>query len=153
MSAPQTVCRAALIHPLFRAQALSLWTRLYDGDLKDPQFPGLGVIVDCLCCIFDKRLLFQYAAWVLKHDAVEGVLIFKRHCTRAHLVNVSSASLRRTTVAVRGAVRTKRASSVMSNAEDASTSTGIESGASVYIYVCVCMCFAIRSFLSYDLFT
>nr|KAJ3420128.1 transforming growth factor, beta receptor associated protein 1 [Polyrhizophydium stewartii] len=60
---------------MFKA-VLDLWIQLASGELADPDFVGMPLIVDLLVEISDPDLIWRYAEWVLRRDPIRGVKIF-----------------------------------------------------------------------------
>ncbi|EGF82208.1 hypothetical protein BATDEDRAFT_86969 [Batrachochytrium dendrobatidis JAM81] len=57
-------------------QCLDLWIRISSGEVMDPDFIGIPLIVELLVELNDTNLIWRYAEWVLRRDPVRGVKIF-----------------------------------------------------------------------------
>jgi hypothetical protein len=57
-------------------ETLVLWTLIASGELKDPDFEGLSILIDYLKKLCKKDLIFRFGAWVIARDPIRGVQIF-----------------------------------------------------------------------------
>lgn len=58
------------------AQALDIWKRLVDGDLKDTNYPGIECVIKCLINLNDEDLIWRYVPWLMEKDQALAVRIF-----------------------------------------------------------------------------
>lgn len=59
---------------------LDIWTQIASGEVYDPDFGGIDLIVDHLKSLSDKEIVFRYGSWVLSRDPTKGVQIFIDRC-------------------------------------------------------------------------
>lgn len=57
-------------------KALSVWTRVCDGELTDSEFEGISYVISFLQSFPDKDLVFKYAPWALKKNEALAATIF-----------------------------------------------------------------------------
>jgi hypothetical protein len=57
-------------------KVLDIWTRISSGELYDPDFSGMDLIVHYLKFLHDKALVLRYGAWIISRDPIKGVQIF-----------------------------------------------------------------------------
>ncbi|CAI8050652.1 Transforming growth factor-beta receptor-associated protein 1 [Geodia barretti] len=57
-------------------EALGIWTRIYDKQLSDSQFPGFSYIIEFLSKCGIIEVVLQYAKWALDRNQEVGVKIF-----------------------------------------------------------------------------
>jgi hypothetical protein len=57
-------------------EALKIWTRIYDKELTDPQFPGFTYIIEFLSKCGAIEVVLQYSKWALDRNQEEAARVF-----------------------------------------------------------------------------
>lgn len=55
---------------------LDIWIQIASGEVYDPDFGGMDLIVEYLRLLSDKEIVLRYGSWVLNRDSTKGVQIF-----------------------------------------------------------------------------
>ncbi|TPX33574.1 hypothetical protein SmJEL517_g03540 [Synchytrium microbalum] len=62
-------------------EALDIWIKIASKEYDDPDFGGMGQIVDFLHTVEDSEIIWKYAEFVLKMDSAQGIRIFTEETT------------------------------------------------------------------------
>jgi hypothetical protein len=58
------------------SKLLDIWVRLASGELLDPAFEGIPVMVKYLNALHDKELVLKFGSWILRRDPTRGIQIY-----------------------------------------------------------------------------
>ena len=56
-------------------KTLDLWIKMASGELVDPDFEGIPLVVEYLKTISSKDLIWRYGRWLISRDPVRGVQV------------------------------------------------------------------------------